>query len=105
MNFSFRLKTLREKRGFSQYRLAQQSGISQSFLSALEAGTKWPTIYTLNKICKCLGISLAEFFADDAFPIPEHVRPLIDEARRLNPDQCKKLAEFLASLNTKNQSV
>jgi len=46
MEIAGRLKALRQKKGLSQYRLAQESGISQSFLSALEAGSKWPTVYT-----------------------------------------------------------
>ncbi|KJS16063.1 MAG: hypothetical protein VR69_10655 [Peptococcaceae bacterium BRH_c4b] len=98
MDLASRLKTLRELKGFSQYRLSQQSGISQSFLSALEAGKKWPTVYTLEKICRCLGISLAEFFVEEPESIPEHLRLLFNEARYLKPEQCKKLAKFLASL-------
>lgn len=101
MNLASRLKILREKRGFSQYRLAHQSGISQSFISALEAGTKSPTIYTLKKICDCLGISLAEFFTDEPIPVPGHIKAVIEEARHLNHEQCKKLADFLSSLKNR----
>lgn len=54
MEVGKRLKNIREKRKYSQYRLAQKSGISQSFLSSLEAGEKSPTINTLEKIGKNL---------------------------------------------------
>ena len=98
MEIAGRLKALRQKKGLSQYRLAQESGISQSFLSALEAGSKWPTVYTLDKICRCLDLSLAEFFSEDPEQVPDHVRPLLEEVRRLKPEQCRILADFLSSI-------
>lgn len=93
-----RLKFLREKRGVSIYRLAREAKVSQSFLSAIESGQKVPTVTTLRKICEALGISLVEFFTDEPAQVPNHLRPLLDEGRRLKPAQVKKLAEFLASL-------
>lgn len=102
MNVAARVKYFRKKKGISQYRLSQESGISQSFLSALEAGAKWPTVYTLEKICACLGVSLAEFFTDAPLPIPEHLRLLLEEARYLNPEQCEKLIGFINSLRTED---
>lgn len=103
MSIALRIKELRKKKGVSQYRLAKDSGISQSFLSALEAGIKSPTVYTIEKICVCLGISLSEFFDDEpAFsPVPEHLRLVMEEARNLSPQQCEKLADFIKSLKHK----
>jgi len=100
MNLPSRLRSLRESRGLSLYRLAKLAGVSQSFLSDLEAGRKWPTIYTLEKICNSMGITLAQFFGSESdFPqLPEHLRSLLAEASRLNPEQVEKLTLFLASL-------
>jgi HTH-type transcriptional repressor of puuD len=98
IDIASRLKFLRDKRGMSIYRLAREAKVSQSFLSAIEAGQKVPTVTTLRKICEALGISLVEFFTDEPTQVPNHLRPLLDEGRRLKPTQVKKLAEFLASL-------
>jgi transcriptional regulator with XRE-family HTH domain len=93
-----RLRQIREKRGLSIYRLAQISNVSQSFLSALEAGQKVPTVTTLERICGSLGISLAEFFDTSPVPAPTHLQDLWDETRYLTAEQSQKLAEFLRSL-------
>lgn len=98
IDIASRLKFLREKRGMSIYRLAREAKVSQSFLSAIEAGQKVPTVTTLQKICEALGISLAEFFTDKPIQVPNYLRPLLDESRCLKPEQIKKLTEFLASL-------
>lgn len=100
MNIASRIKDLRKKKSISQYRLAKDSGISQSFSSALEAGIKSPTVYTIEKICVCLGVSLSEFFNDEPLPVPVHLRLVLEEARNLSPQQCKKLADFIKSLKT-----
>jgi transcriptional regulator with XRE-family HTH domain len=40
MEFSQRLKVLRERRGLSQNALAKQSGVSQAIIQRLEAGVR-----------------------------------------------------------------
>lgn len=100
-----KIKEFREERGLSQYRLAQKADVSQSFLSALEAGKKSPTVETLEKICRGLGISLAEFFSRGnprRFPnLPPHIGELIDELRYLSPEQVEHLTGFIRSMDVK----
>lgn len=98
MNVAFRLKSLREDKNLSQYRLAKKSGVSQSFLSTLESDQKTPTIDTLEKLCNALGINLAEFFDTPCTDIPDHLVLLVEEGRYLSPTQVEKLVDFLASL-------
>lgn len=65
-NYIFaRIEQLCKKKGISRYRLAQESGIAQSSISTLLNRKSVPTIQTLEKICEGLGITLAQFFADD----------------------------------------
>lgn|GEM_PF-2179764 len=99
MDIAIRLKKLREDKGLSQYRLARHSGVSQSFLSSLEAGAKWPTVYTLNKICGSLGVSLSEFFSEEGARGGQ-AGALLAELIRLDPGQCSALAGFLSCLRT-----
>lgn len=100
-----KIKDLRQERNLSQYKLAEKADVSQSFLSALEAGKKSPTVETLEKICRALGISLSEFFSRGnprLFPnLPPYISSLIDELRELTPEQISHLSEFIRSLNFK----
>lgn len=53
------IKTLRQRKKLSQEKLARLTGISLNTLTKIESGfTKSPSIQTIHKISKCLGISL-----------------------------------------------
>ena len=62
----------------SRYRLAQKSGISQSSISTLLNRQSVPTIQTLEKICKGLDMTLAQFFTED-----DELPNLTEEQKRL----------------------
>lgn len=96
MNVSNRLKQLRKERGFSQYSLSKKSNVSQAFISSIEKGKKSPTVNSLEKLCKALGVSLAEFFSKEIKAPPEYMEPLIEEARYLKPKHINLLADLLA---------
>ncbi|TMV49400.1 helix-turn-helix transcriptional regulator [Paenibacillus mesophilus] len=55
-----RLRELRTCRQWSQMELARKSGVSQSFINYLEAGTKQPTLTTLNKLALAFGVPVSE---------------------------------------------
>lgn len=59
-----RIKELREAKGWSVYKLAKLSGIPQSSIATWYGKNLCPPIDKLEIICKTLGISLSEFFAD-----------------------------------------
>ena len=59
-----RVYELINERGISIYRLAQMSGISYSTIRTSEKRNGQLSIDVLERICKALNISLAEFFAD-----------------------------------------
>ena len=56
------IKRHREEKGLSQYRLAKQLGITQTFLSEIERGRKNPSLEQFFSICVALEIKV---FADD----------------------------------------
>lgn len=60
-----KIKKLQKDRGWSTYKLAYESGITQSTLSNMYARGTCPTVDTLAKICEAFGISLAAFFEDN----------------------------------------
>lgn len=54
------IKQAREKRGFSQWRLARLSGISQALISKWELEKCVPMFFSLIRIADALDISLDE---------------------------------------------
>ena len=55
------LRELRERKDMSQLQLAKQAGVTQGYISDLEAGTKKnPSLAILKKLAKALGVSVGE---------------------------------------------
>lgn len=55
---AYAISSAREEKGFSQKQLSQLSGITQCDISRIEGGVANPTIDTISKICKVLGLEL-----------------------------------------------
>lgn len=54
------LAVFRKAKRWSQKQLSIRSGVSQTYISELEADKKQPTIPVAQKLARALGISLAE---------------------------------------------
>ena len=67
MNTNERIVALMRERGWSEYRLAKESGLSQSTIANLFQRNTVPSISTLESICAGFGITLAQFFSDGNF--------------------------------------
>lgn len=50
------IRNKREKLGLSQYKLAKNIGITQSFMNEIESGKKSPSIEVFFRICEALEI-------------------------------------------------
>ncbi len=57
MTFGERLKALREKRGWTQKKLAQLSGLTQDWVCRFETGERLPSFERLVGLRKALGVS------------------------------------------------
>ena len=53
------LQTLRERRGLTQEQLAKKAGVSRGYLARLETARQDPTLSTLEKLAKALGVKVA----------------------------------------------
>ena len=60
-----RLNELRLARNLSVYRLAELSGLNQSTLANIFSRGTVPSVPTLKAVCDTLGVTLAQFFAED----------------------------------------
>lgn len=99
MDVGKRITWFREKKGITVNKLANEAGISQSYLREVELGKKKPTVETLSFVCEALGITLKDFFDDGSVSRLE-TDELGAALFRLTPEQRKRLAEFLNSLNS-----
>lgn len=64
VNVKQRITELMQRHGWSEYRLAKESGLSISTISNMFNRNTLPSISTLQVICDSFGISLAQFFSE-----------------------------------------
>jgi transcriptional regulator with XRE-family HTH domain len=70
-----RLRELREERGFSQYGLAQESGVGRSTIAALETGERGAHPSTTRALARALGVTVPDLYRDRITPPPSQDRP------------------------------
>ncbi len=69
------IKDLMNERGWTNYRLGKEAGLSQSTITNLFNRNNAPTIPTLEAVCRAFGITLSQFFSEGNTPA-ELTRPL-----------------------------
>ena len=93
MNIGDRIKTLREKSGYTQNALADKAGVSQTHLRRVELGQADITVGHLQLVCEALEISVKDFFNFN-----DEAEELSVALSNLSPKQKKLLIDFLKSL-------
>lgn len=79
----------REERGWTEYQLAEHSGLPQSTISSWYRKNMVPTVPSLEKICTAFGITLSQLFAegDSAVSLTESQWALLQRWARLSEEQ------------------
>lgn len=102
MNVLERIVLLREERHWTEYQLAEHSGLTQSTISSWYRKNMLPSIPSLTKICDAFGITLSQFFLENeehnTVSLTEYQLELLQAAQKLEPEQYKMLTNFLNSL-------
>lgn len=64
------LRSVREKAGMTQEDLAFEADLSRQYISDLENGKKCPTVNTLIRLCRTLGVSASAIIrrVEDSWP-------------------------------------
>lgn len=106
MNTGLRLKKIREKKEVSGKSLAEKVGVVPSQISKIENGVTNPSIDLLERICFALGITMADFFADDEVRNDNISPDLIETARKIKnlPHELRKTVETIVEVNEMKQS-
>lgn len=89
----------------TQKALAEQVGVSQSYISQICAGKKTPTINTLAQISQCLGISVVCFFQEEGADAgPQSGSSKRNGRMNLSEDE-KQLIRFYRTMDRRNRAV
>lgn len=101
MDILKRIVDLRKERNWTEYQLAEKSGLTQSTISSWYRKNMLPTIPSLSKICDAFGITLSQFFLEDenkTTVLNEKQIRLMYYAAKLNKEQYDALLAFLKLL-------
>ena len=98
-NAQQRIRQLMDERGWTIYRLAQESKLSQTTISNIFKRNNQPSLPTVNAICDACGITLAQFFAEDDPANTLNARSEFDNSvAALKEDQREALAAFIKTI-------
>ena len=101
MNILDKITSLRLERNWSEYQLAEKSGLTQSTISTWYRKNMLPSIPSLIKICDAFGMTLSQFFLEEdgsTIQISEQQKRLLEYAAKLDPEQYSALLDFLKTL-------
>lgn len=93
-----RITELREQKNWTEYQLAERSGLTQSTISSWYRKDILPTLPSLERICEAFGISISQFFDDNGTEISlinPRQKQLLEYASKLDNDQYDALINFL----------
>lgn len=79
----------RKARGWTEYQLAERSGLPQSTISSWYRKNMMPTVASLEKICDAFGMTLSQLFAegDEPVALTPSQRRLLESWSRLDEDK------------------
>ena len=92
-----RIDRERLARGWSEYTLAENSGLTQSTLSTWRRRNLQPNVTSIEKICHGFGITLSPFFEEDAavHHLTEEQKSLLTIWDRLSPSQRTAILDLI----------
>ncbi len=82
MDIFDKIDKLRVNRGWTIYKLAQESGLSQQTIHQWFDNHSTPTIAAIQAVCEAFGITVAEFFSEN------ELIEATDELKKLYNDWC-----------------
>ena len=95
-----RLRKLMDARGWTMYRLAKESGLTESTIANIYRRNAIPSIDTLEKICQGFGITLSQFFADaELVELTEDLKAVFEHWRTLTPEQKEAALTMMRAFN------
>lgn len=104
MDLNQKLQKMMKERNWTAYRLAKESGLSESTLTNLFKRNTLPTIPTLEAICDAFGITLSQFFAEaEMVELTPELKMLFENWKYLTPQQKSAVQLLLQSMSNCNE--
>ena len=86
----------RQERGWTEYQLAEKSGLPQSTISSWYRKNMIPTVPSLEKICTAFQITLSQLFAEgDLVALTDSQRQLLESWSRLTEEQQNAIFQLI----------
>ena len=101
MDVLARIDKLRLERNWTYYKLAEESGVTQSTIANMFARKSTPSVTTIAMFCRAFDISLAEFFCEEGLEADSEIT-FLSVYRRLTKDE-KEALLVLAKHYAKNK--
>lgn len=99
MDAQKQIKKLMEERGWTDYRLAKESGLSHSTVTNMFNRNNAPTLPTLEAVCRAFGVTLAQFFAEgNPLELTEEQQVLFAKWSSLTDRQKNLLLELMDTM-------
>lgn len=96
MDANGRILQLMQERGWTEYKLAKASGLSQSTIANIFVRNTIPSISTLEAICKGFGITLSQFFSDsNLVELTDEQKKLFDAWVSLTADEKQLIQQLI----------
>lgn len=97
-----KLRRLLDERGWSEYKLAKNCGLSESTITNVFKRNTMPSIPTLEAVCNGFNITLSQFFADsEMVELSPELKELFENYVSLTPEQKKSILHLMQSMNNK----
>lgn len=94
-----RIRSLMQERGWSEYRLAIASGLSQSTVANIFNRNTTPSVTTLEFICNGFGITLSQFFSEsNLVELTADQKQLFDAWKSLSVEQKQLVFDLIRLL-------
>ncbi len=95
-----RLRQLLKERGWTEYRLSKNCGLSESTIANIFRRNTVPSIATLETICDGFGITMSQFFAEDEMvELSPDLKELFECWLCLTPNQKAAALQMLKAMN------
>lgn len=93
-----RIEQERLSRGWSEYALTENSGLTQSTISTWRRKNLQPNVASIEKICAGFGITLSQFFQEeDSIYLTKEQKKLLDLWAKLSPAQREAVTKMLCA--------
>ena len=99
MNIHEKLRRLLQERGWTEYRLAKNCGLSESTIANIFKRNTVPSFPTIEAICKGFGITVSQFFAEgNMVEMTPDLKEVFDYWVVLAPEQKRAVVQMLRAM-------